>query len=864
MGAGGGDAAASSGVGGAAGAGVARTCHATSAERCSCIEGQPGSADPECSSTSVETRAGDVGVCCQGGLFCDCVAYACKNNAALGYCVCGASATLNSVAGPVVTICPTSSAPQQCCYSPDINDCTCSTAACDNGRLRVATCSLADVMVCADRSFRVDRCSTVGPAADGGSAGVGGQAGRMTAGSGGSVAAGSGGAGGAQNVDGGAGDRDARPGVDAADAPADGDTADAAPALRVGEPCARAADCASGHCTDGVCCDSACAGTCASCNLPGQVGTCSPVRSAEDPDSCAGAIACDPSAACKSRNGALCTSATGCLSGFCVDDRCCDTSCSAACGVCDTPGTEGTCTLAKLRADIRSCDGTQACDGAGACKLADGQSCGTAGECAFGACISGRCCANPSCTPVVAWTRTFGGDNIDDVAAAAFTATGAIRLAGALGFAGDLDPGALDKERSGDMYLLELDPDGRFQRAQTWSGGALHVSRILALANGDTLVAGVFNGTVDFDPTAGIDERVGGTFGVNDDIFIVRLGSDGSYRWTATFGNPGDYEYPHAVAEAPDGSLYVAGSYEAPTDFDPSSAVDTHSHTGSAGVEDAFVTKLGADGSYGWTTTFGSAGTDSVRGLAVTPSGDVVISGCFAGAVDFDPGPAEHIVTPTVEMTSTPWTFVTRLTAQHGFVWTYVAQEGGCAKLAAAPDGSFYVGSEFNIFMDFDPFGAHIPLFSTDFSRANSDTTDVWIAKLTSGGAYVWSRSFGSTAQETLTSLMARSDGSVVASGSYSFGADFDPSAATDIANEFGSYVWRTTADGTYAETQRFLGLGLLPSGVIRTTSLAGAANGAFIVVGAFNLSGDFDPGPSTDRRTSVGADDAFVTKFMP
>jgi MYXO-CTERM domain-containing protein len=50
-----------------------------------------------------------------------------------------------------------------------------------------------------------------------------------------------------------------------------------------GQACTAAATCASGFCADGVCCNSACTGTCASCNLPGQAGKCSPYAAGTDP-----------------------------------------------------------------------------------------------------------------------------------------------------------------------------------------------------------------------------------------------------------------------------------------------------------------------------------------------------------------------------------------------------------------------------------------------------------------------------------------------------------------------------------------------------------------------------------------------------
>lgn len=49
--------------------------------------------------------------------------------------------------------------------------------------------------------------------------------------------------------------------------------------------CATDDECASGQCAQGVCCASACAAPCASCALPGTVGTCAPDPNA-DPSTC--------------------------------------------------------------------------------------------------------------------------------------------------------------------------------------------------------------------------------------------------------------------------------------------------------------------------------------------------------------------------------------------------------------------------------------------------------------------------------------------------------------------------------------------------------------------------------------------------
>jgi hypothetical protein len=51
----------------------------------------------------------------------------------------------------------------------------------------------------------------------------------------------------------------------------------------LGAACSSAAQCASDNCVDRVCCNSDCSGTCLACNLPGSMGTCTPVPDMQDP-----------------------------------------------------------------------------------------------------------------------------------------------------------------------------------------------------------------------------------------------------------------------------------------------------------------------------------------------------------------------------------------------------------------------------------------------------------------------------------------------------------------------------------------------------------------------------------------------------
>jgi hypothetical protein len=215
-----------------------------------------------------------------------------------------------------------------------------------------------------------------------------------------------------------------------------------------GNTCAGDADCYGGSCRDGFCCDTKC-GACQRCDGPGNGGVCAPVVGAAfagtEHDTCTGTNACDPTGACKKKNGQACTAGTDCASGACVDGFCCNAACNQACEVCNV--TPGTCTAApkgaggRTSCGVGSCNGTSHvcsnacstdadCSASGFCNAgtciavsAQGTACTRDRQCASGTCTDGFCCssgcsgpcetcaaakgasANGTCTPLAATTK---------------------------------------------------------------------------------------------------------------------------------------------------------------------------------------------------------------------------------------------------------------------------------------------------------------------------------------------------------------------------------------------------------------------------------------------------------------------------
>ncbi len=70
----------------------------------------------------------------------------------------------------------------------------------------------------------------------------------------------------------------------------------------------------------------------------------------------------------KKSNGAPCSTANECNSGYCVDGYCCNSTCTGSCRACNKAGSEGVCTFHQPSSDPEAeCGVCKVCDGAGAC-----------------------------------------------------------------------------------------------------------------------------------------------------------------------------------------------------------------------------------------------------------------------------------------------------------------------------------------------------------------------------------------------------------------------------------------------------------------------------------------------------------------
>ncbi|MFH1729784.1 MAG: hypothetical protein ABIA04_15335 [Pseudomonadota bacterium] len=143
--------------------------------------------------------------------------------------------------------------------------------------------------------------------------------------------------------------------------------------------------------------------------------------------------------------------------------------------------------------------------------------------------------------------------------------------------------------------------------------------------------AGSFMYEVDFNIGAGEDMQLNSYENGQQNAFVSKVNSNGSYAWTRIFGNDTSFSIIYAIATDQEGNVFVTGGYSGCINFN--GAEDRHC---SYRKRDLFITKIFNDGSYGWTRTVKTSGQTFGFGISTGKDNDIYLTGYFYGIGDFD------------------------------------------------------------------------------------------------------------------------------------------------------------------------------------------------------------------------------------
>jgi hypothetical protein len=348
-------------------------------------------------------------------------------------------------------------------------------------------------------------------------------------------------------------------------------------------------------------------------------------------------------------------------------------------------------------------------------------------------------------------------DRVEDGMDVCADANGNIYATGVYKGVIDLDPSGGSAEYtsvgdSRDLYLLSLDPAGNYRwgfsiggTGQDHGHGVRVVETSQILLPEPVITQAGNQHLLRWEPLPGAAEyriyRSDDPYGENWTYLQtasgveVQLDTDRLsrfYRVTAIF--------PTSVEN---GLVVITGFFSGTVDFDPSDNAGTLS---SAGGWDIFLAAYSAaDGTFQWAKRIGGSGNDQSRpgGICIDNQNRILITGDFAGSVDFDPdnGMDIHVSNGAGDI------FVGIYNAGGQYLNAFSmgsASSDFAHRITTDSEANILITGQYTSSLDFDPSPGVFVL-----SPNGGANGDVFLAKYGQDGEFLWANSFGGAVSGT-------------------------------------------------------------------------------------------------------------------
>jgi hypothetical protein len=359
------------------------------------------------------------------------------------------------------------------------------------------------------------------------------------------------------------------------------------------------------------------------------------------------------------------------------------------------------------------------------------------------------------------------------------------------------------------------------------SGGDQAQDVCVDIPNARVLTCGGYTGSIDLDPGPG-QTLLTGSGG-----FLASYTLDGALEWAITHC-PTVQGDAHDVEVDQEGNAYVTGYFYTAVDFDPGPGTAILPGTNSLAI---YLAKYDRDGNYLW--AFQIAGQSSGgegRGIAISPEGDVYLTGRVSVEPDFDPGPGVYTLDA-----SAGDQFLAKYSADGELLWAGNPTPGGSDEADAVhvdSDGNVLVAGLINGTCDMD-IGAGV---ATLTSTGSFDAT---VAKYAPDGALLWAVNLGGTSGDRAYGIGTDANNDIYVTGYFNGTADFDPGpgqalhTANSPIGEYEAFLVKLSASGQWIWSKHW-GAG----GTDIAYDLEVSADGDVLVIGNFEYDVDVDPGP--------------------
>ncbi len=323
-----------------------------------------------------------------------------------------------------------------------------------------------------------------------------------------------------------------------------------------------------------------------------------------------------------------------------------------------------------------------------------------------------------------------------------------------------------------------------------------------------------------------------------------------SYAWGKSWGSPANEALISFELDA-QSNVYVASRFKGTIDVDP--GPDTVLVTsGNSGLRPSvYIIKFDRDGQFLWVKTIDSSLGADMSGIVRCPDGNFLVVGLFTGEADFDPGPDQFLVASNAQDA-----FLMKMDPDGNFLWVKAMGGSGDEYFSCVsfdPDGNIITGGLFFGTADLDP-GPDEALFT--FSGHAVDGIDIFAAKYSSTGDYIWGEQFPGDSLAFFNDLIVDKQGNSIFVGAFYDSRDFNPGPDSNkliTAGQGDMFMLRLNADGDFQRVLQIGGIGdESGNGFVQNEK------GDLMIAGSFSEEVDFDPGPGL-QLVSANHMDAFL-----
>ena len=330
-----------------------------------------------------------------------------------------------------------------------------------------------------------------------------------------------------------------------------------------------------------------------------------------------------------------------------------------------------------------------------------------------------------------------------------------------------------------------------------------NVQKAVVTAAGDTIMTGLFSGTVNFD-------RAGGKAGVrtasgDTDIYVAEYNAAGALQWVTQIG--GDYtskymdefkrrdipinqqqlslfvgkigeqprgagEYVNDIVADASGNVYLAGDFIKTITAGKFTLTANQSFT--SDYYDAMVLKLSSTGVVTWANQTSGPFDDAALTIGLDSAGTPIVGGYYQRQAEFpmtngqklysvDGRDAGYVVRidPTTGKDVWEYQFVSRGTG--------LDERNAVNGLVVAPDGDIYLDGTFSYKADFNPST------TADYVLKSNGKTDAYLAMINRKGQFAWALSTGGDQDDGNSAIAIDPQGNVYTAGYFSDKVDVNP-----------------------------------------------------------------------------------------